>query len=95
MHQKADLQYFVFKFLFTYFYFWLFWVLVAVCGLSLTAASGGYSLVAVGELLSLLWNTGSRVCGVVMAHGLSDSLACVIFPDQGSNLCPLHRLADS
>ena len=25
-----------------------------------------------------------------MAHGLSCSTACGIFPDQGSNPCPLH-----
>ena len=27
---------------------------------------------------------------VVVAHGLSCSKACGIFPDQGLNLCPLH-----
>ena len=27
---------------------------------------------------------------VVVAHGLSCPAACGIFPDQGSNLCPLH-----
>ena len=30
-----------------------------------------------------------------MAHGLSCSTACGIFPDQRSNLCPLHWQADS
>ena len=30
-----------------------------------------------------------------MVHGLSCSVACGIFPDQGSNPCPLHRQADS
>ena len=30
-----------------------------------------------------------------MAHGPSRSGACGIFPDQGSNLCPLHWQADS
>ena len=30
-----------------------------------------------------------------MAHGLSCSVACGIFPEQGSNLCLLHRQADS
>ena len=29
-----------------------------------------------------------------MAHGLSCSVACGIFPDQGSNPCPLHWQAD-
>ena len=38
-----------------------------------------------------LWNAGS----VVVAHGLSCSAACRIFPDQGSNPCLLHWQADS
>ena len=42
---------------------------------------------------------GARTLGarasVVVAHGLSCSAACGIFPDQGSNLCPLHWQADS
>ena len=41
--------YIFFKFLFI-FYFCLRWVLIAACGLSLVAASGGYS-VAVRDLL--------------------------------------------
>ena len=32
---------------------------------------------------------------VVVAHELSCSLACGIFLDQGSNLCPLHWQVDS
>ena len=32
---------------------------------------------------------------VVVAHGLSCSAACGIFPDQGSNPCPLHWQVDS
>ena len=32
---------------------------------------------------------------VVAAHRLSCSLACGIFPDQGSNLCTLHWQADA
>ena len=44
----------------------------------------------------LLRSTGSRCAGsVVVSHGLSCSAACRIFPDQGSNLCPLHWQADS
>ena len=43
-----------------------------------------------------LQSTGSRRAGsVVVAHGLSCSAACGIFPDQGSNPCPLHWQADS
>ena len=38
-----------------------------------------------------LRSTGSRRAGsVVVAHGPSCSAACGIFPDQGSNPCPLH-----
>ena len=44
----------------------------------------------------LLWSTGSRRTGsVVVAHGPSCSTACGVFPDQCSNLCPLHWQADS
>ena len=71
------------------------WVFVAVLGLSLVAASGGHSSSrCTGLSLSwplLLWSTGSRRAGsVVVAHGPSCSTACGIFPDQGSNPCPLH-----
>ena len=69
-------------------------------GLSLVAASGGHSsLQCAGLSLSrplLLRSTGSRRAGsVVVAHGPSCSVACGIFPDQGSNPCPLHWQADS
>ena len=44
----------------------------------------------------LLRSTGSRRAGsVIVAHGPSCSVACGIFPDQGSNPCPLHWQADS
>ena len=44
----------------------------------------------------LLQSTGSRHAGsVIVAHGPSCSAACGIFPDQGSNPCPLHWQADS
>ena len=36
-----------------------------------------------------------HVGSVVVAHGLSCSVACGILPDQGSNSCPLHWQADS
>ena len=69
-------------------------------GLSLVAASGGHSSSrCAGLSLSrplLLRSTGSRRAGsVVVAHGPSRSAACGIFPDQGSNPCPLHWQADS
>ena len=44
----------------------------------------------------LLRSTGSRRAGsVVVGRGPSCSVACGIFPDQGSNPCPLHWQADS
>ena len=87
-------------YLFIHIYFWLRWVFVSVRGLSLVAASGGHSSSrCVGLSLSrplLLWSTGSRRAGsVVVAHRPSCSAACGIFPDQGSNPCPLHWQADS
>ena len=69
-------------------------------GLSLVAASGGHSssrCAGLSLLQSLLLrSTSSRHAGsVVVAYGPSCSVACGIFPDQGSNPCPLHRQADS
>ena len=80
--------------------FWLCWVSVSVRGLSLVVASGGHSSSrCTGLSLSrplLLRSTGSRRAGsVVVAHGPSCSAACGIFPNQGSNPCPLHQQADS
>ena len=44
----------------------------------------------------LLRSTGSRRAGsAIVAHGPSCSMACGIFPVQGSNPCPLHWQADS
>ena len=87
-------------FIYLFIYFWLCCVFISVRGLSLVAASGGHSSSRyVG--LSLLWplllrSTGSRRAGsVVVAHGPSCSTTCGIFPDQGSNPCPLHWQADS
>ena len=81
-------------------YFWLCWVFVSVRGLSPVAASGGHSSSRCAGLSPsrplLLRSTGSRRAGsVVVAHGLSCSVACGIFPDQGSNPCRLHWQADS
>ena len=69
-------------------------------GLSLVVASGGHSSSrCTGLSLSrplLLRNTGSRRAGsAIVAHGPSCSMACGIFPDQGSNPCPLHWQAVS
>ena len=76
------------------------WVFVSVRGLSLVAVSGGHSSSRCAGL-SLSWplllrSTGSRRAGsVVVAHGPSCSTVCGVFPDQGSNPCPLHWQADS
>ena len=96
---------FTFFFFFNYFILffknlWLCWVFVSVRGLSLVAASGGHSSSRCTDLsLSRplpLRSTGSRRAGsVVVAHGPSCSVACGIFPDQGSNPCPLHWQANS
>ena len=44
----------------------------------------------------LLRSSSSRHAGsVIVAHGPSCSAACGIFPDEGSNPCPLHWQADS
>ena len=55
---------FFFKFIYFIYYFLLCWVFVAARGLSLVAASGGYSsLWCAGfslQWLLLLWSTGSR-----------------------------------
>ena len=46
--------------------------------------------------LSCWRSTDSRCAGsVIVAHGRSCSASCGIFPDQGSNPCPLHWQADS
>ena len=85
---------------FFFFFKWLCWVFVSVWGLSLVVASGGHSSSrCAGLSLSrplLLRSTGSRCAGsVIVAHGLSCSAECGIFPDQGSNPYPLHWQADS
>ena len=89
---------FFLKFLFIY--LWLCWVFVSMRGLYLVVASGGHSSSrCAGLSLSrplLLRSTGSRRAGsVTVAHGPSRSVACGIFPDQGSNPRSLHWQADS
>ena len=81
-------------------YLWLCWVVVSVRGLSPVAASGGHSSSWCAGLSLLrpllLRSTGSRHAGsAIVAHGPSRSTTCGIFPDRGSNPCPLHWQADS
>ena len=100
-HQRFHFIYFFkLKLLSFFLYFWLCWVFVSVRGLSLVAASRGHSSsrcagLSLSRPLSLR-STGSRCAGsVAVAHGPSCSAARGIFPDQGSNPCPLHWQADS
>ena len=95
--------------LFTYWLRWVF-VAARGLSL-VVASGGYSSLRCTGLPLQwplLLRSTGSRLAGsvvvacvlqsagsVVVAHGLSCSVACGILPDQGSNPCPLHWQADS
>ena len=64
-------------------YFCLKWFFIAMHGLSLGASSRVCSLVGVRRFIMLQ----STRASVVVALGLSCSLACGIFPDQGLNLC--------
>ena len=70
------------------------WVFVDTPELSLDAESGGYSLAAVHGLLVAVashyraWSLG-HTGSVVVVHGLVAPTAHGIFPDQGSNMCPL------
>ena len=73
---------------------------VSVRGLSPVAAIGGHSsswCTGLSPARPLpLRSTGSRRAGSgVVAHGPSRSAACGIFPDRGTNPCPLHWQADS
>ena len=60
---------------------------------------GGFSCCetwALGARASVVVARGLQSPGsVVVSHGLSCSTACGIFPNQGSNPCPLHRQEDS
>jgi len=47
------------------------------------------------SLLIVVASLAASMGSVVMAHKLSFHEACGIFPDQGSNPCPLHWEADS
>ena len=88
------------SFIYLFIYLWLCWVFVSLRGLFLIVASGDHSSSQCAGLSPsrplLLRSTGSRRAGsVVVAHGPSCSVACGIFPDEGSNPCPLHWQADS
>ena len=73
----------VIKFCFVLFCFWLHWVFIAVHGLSLVAASAGFSL----RQLLLLWSTGSRHAGFSSCSTLAQQLWHV-----GPSMCGLQQL---
>jgi len=68
--------------------FWLCWVIFAAPRLSLVVARR--LLIAVASLKE---EHGLRACGLISC-GLSCSVASGIFPDQGSNPCPLYWQMD-
>ena len=78
-------------------YFQLCWVFIAAGGLSRVVANS--SLVAVCGLLTVVAPCRARALGVqafvAAAHEFSCSMACGIFPNQGSNLRYLHGQLDS
>ena len=85
---------FFFFFLEDLFIYLAWWVFIATQDFS-SWASGGYSIIAVHRLLtagvSLLRHTGFRArAQQLWCMDLVVSTVCGIFPDQGSNLCPLH-----
>ncbi|XP_073664623.1 START domain-containing protein 10 isoform X2 [Tursiops truncatus] len=72
----------------------------AEAGWNLTYSKAGVSVwvqaVEMDRTLHKIKSTGSGRAGpAAMAHGPSHSAACRIFPDRGTNPCPLHRQADS
>ena len=103
LRHKVQLRkhYFLFVFFFFYNFIYLFLALLGLCycsGFSLVVVSRGYPLVVQLGLLSVVSSLVAQALykhrlestdSVGVAHGLSCSAACGIFPDQGSNLCLL------
>ena len=63
-------------------------------------ASGGYFVVVIHELLTAVASLAEHglqgaQASVAVGRGVSCSVLCGIFPDQGSKLCLLHWQADS
>ena len=95
--QQSDsvIHIYTFFFVFLFFLFLFIYLFLAVLGLRFCARAfssrgkrGPLFIAVRGPLL--LRSTGSRCAdSVVVAHGLSCSAACGMFPDQGSNPCPL------
>ena len=81
-------------------YLWPSWVSIAVCRLSLVAASGGTLCCGVrasrcGEVSCCRAGTPGMQASVVVVLWLIGPMACGIFPDQGLKPCSLHGQAGS
>ena len=99
--------YFIFFNFFLFIIYLLFFIFIFGCVGSSFLCKGFLQLRRVGATLhrgarashyrglSLRSRDSRRSGSVVVAHGPSCSVACGIFPDQGSNPCPLHWQADS
>ena len=84
---------------------WICWVSVAACGLlsrysAWACRCGGFSRYGASLAVALRFSSCGtraveRVGSVAVAHRLSCLEACGIFPDRGSNRCPLHWQVDS
>ena len=86
--------FYFFKLIYTYLFLAVLGLRCCVRAFSSCGKRGPLFIAVHGPLL--LWSTGSRRAGsVVVAHGPSCSAACGIFPDQGSNPCPLRWQVDS
>ena len=70
-----------------FFKFYLFLAELGLCCYARASHCGGFSCCRAQALVMR--------ASIVVAHELNCSVACGIFPDQGSNLCPLHWQADS
>ena len=78
---------------FTIIYFGLHCIFVAAKGLLRRAVGCSLAVVRgpLSVVVSFVGSVGSRGVGsVVVAHGLSHSVACGIFLDQRLNMCPLY-----
>ena len=88
----------LFIYLSVYLFIYLFMAVLGLCFCARAFSScskwGPLFIAVHGPLIiaaSLVGSTGSRRAGsVIVAHRPSCSVACGIFPDQGSNPCPLH-----
>ena len=90
-------------YLFSFFFFFNKFIYLFLAALGLRCGAGashcsGFSCCgaqALGARASVVVARGPESAGsVVVVHGLSCPAACGIFPDQGSNPCPLHWQAD-